>query len=291
MIAPALAWLVLGCGRGDKPGAGDSSPPTKDDSSPPAATETCAAATVSAAPGMGDANLDGAVDISDGIWALRAQLAGGSAPACTAALDLIQDGTVDITDGLAVWYHLFAGNTALPRSVDGDCSAPTAPAEAACGAMQIAINAPERVTEASFEAEVRVLSRDLDLDAWSLAVAATGCTVTAAEVVGPALARSLSTDGVRESGYEHTALLSGGAMTAVALSWRAAITLPASAEPVAVWRLQVSAPLPTSGCAPCTLTPTDGLQGQGEPVTNTLTHGGRSYHPPLVGAAVEVCAG
>ncbi len=60
----------------------------------------------------GDANADGAVDISDVAKTLNYLFSGGSAPSCLDAADFNDDGDVDISDGLFTLTRLFGGGVA-----------------------------------------------------------------------------------------------------------------------------------------------------------------------------------
>jgi len=70
----------------------------------------------------GDANGDGALDISDAVRALLGLFSGISPPACLDVLDTNDDGAVNITDPIALLEHLFRGG------------APPPPPRASCGA-------------------------------------------------------------------------------------------------------------------------------------------------------------
>ena len=70
----------------------------------------------------GDANGDGALDISDGVRALLTLFSGISPPACLDVLDTNDDGAVDVADPIALLEHLFRGGAAPP------------PPRASCGA-------------------------------------------------------------------------------------------------------------------------------------------------------------
>jgi hypothetical protein len=63
----------------------------------------------------GDANGDGAIDISDSVFALAYLFAGGPRPACLDAADFDDDGAVAIADPVETLNHLFLGGVGPPR--------------------------------------------------------------------------------------------------------------------------------------------------------------------------------
>jgi microsomal dipeptidase-like Zn-dependent dipeptidase len=62
----------------------------------------------------GDANADGAVNISDPIFTLDSLFAGRGTPPCSDAADSNDDGAVNISDPIATLSFLFAGGFAIP---------------------------------------------------------------------------------------------------------------------------------------------------------------------------------
>jgi len=63
----------------------------------------------------GDANLDGELDLSDGIGLLGHLFLGEAPPPCRDAADGNDDGNLDISDPLAILGFLFTGGAAPPR--------------------------------------------------------------------------------------------------------------------------------------------------------------------------------
>lgn len=247
-------------------------------------------------PEAGDTNGDGQIDLSDGLYLLRHQLAGGSRSVCQGAADTIPDRRVDLGDAFAIWYHLFAGNTALGPMDPSWCSTwDTLPAPAE-GRFALELDAPRKVSAeagvASFEALVTLQSHDLAVEGWSLAVISDGCQIQSATVVGTAAAdRRDSPAGERDGGFERTEIGPDGAATsAVVLGWLTPVALPASEDPVDLLSLTVQATV-AEGCVRCALRVSDGEVGGGEPVINVLSVGGRSYRPALPEVEVKLCAG
>lgn len=74
-----------------------------------ARTDDCAF-TVDPAPFVrGDANSDGRVNITDGVFVLNFLFAGGSDPLCEDAVDADDSGDIVITDGIFILNFLFSG--------------------------------------------------------------------------------------------------------------------------------------------------------------------------------------
>jgi hypothetical protein len=239
---------------------------------------------------VGDANADGAVDVSDGIYVERWLFAGGPAPACEASVDLIDDGTVDAADAVAIWSHAFIKAADLPALADGACDARSAPSnDLDCGRVAYAIDAPGRA-DGSFDATVTLDAPDFDVEGWEISLAADGCAVTTASFDGTAGADT-STGGKRSTGFARTDVTaSGGVVAAVVLSWLEDGKVPATDDPVPVLSLHVTRS-GGSGCAPCTLTFTDGETGPAAPSRNVVTHLGRSWRPTTKEARVTLCGG
>ena len=70
----------------------------------------------------GDGNVDGNVDLSDGIYVLNFLFLGTVAPTCFDAMDTNDTGVIDLSDGIAVFGFLFLGGPP-----------PAAPGNLACG--------------------------------------------------------------------------------------------------------------------------------------------------------------
>jgi serine/threonine protein kinase len=68
----------------------------------------------------GDANADGSMDISDGIFVLGHLFLGGGSPTCSDAADADDNGSLELTDAVFVFRHLFLGSP--PPSTPGPAS-------------------------------------------------------------------------------------------------------------------------------------------------------------------------
>src|SRR3989442_3174963 len=99
----------------------------------------------------GDANVDGRVNLSDGLFTLRFLFQGGEAPPCSDAADADDSGRLDLKDVIYTFNFLLQGGPppaqafqcALdPTSDDLDCRnyAPEDPSLACDGALDLADN-------------------------------------------------------------------------------------------------------------------------------------------------------
>ena len=79
----------------------------------------------------GDANADGAFNISDPVFVLNFLFAGGEEPTCLDTADVDDDGAVNITDGIGGLNNLFGGG-APPRAPFPDCGVDPTPDDLAC---------------------------------------------------------------------------------------------------------------------------------------------------------------
>jgi len=286
--------LLLACSGGSKDGKPT---PGEGEGEGEAALEpVCPRASGSGEVGMADANHDGQVDVADAAWTLRYLTAGGAAPACVDAQDLLRDGLVDQSDGLAILYYLYTGQVELPTPRNLDCASPTAIADASCGRLKMALEATSPVSAAagstaSFQVGVTLETPDLAPQGWSFGVRAEGCTITAASESGTAIADvRLDPEGHRDDGFTRTDVVSGGLTHGALLSWLSEVTLAAREEPYRLLTLELSGTTPSSGCATCALSLTGDLDGAGLPVALVVSAGGRSYAPTTGDASVEICA-
>ena len=67
----------------------------------------------------GDANMDGAVDISDAIYTLNYLYQEEVTPRCLDAADTNDDEAVDLSDPIKTIFHLFQGDAILPPNIGG----------------------------------------------------------------------------------------------------------------------------------------------------------------------------
>ncbi len=242
-------------------------------------------------PVMGDVNGDGVADLADPIAHLGFLFRGARGPACVAAADHNGDGRLEGDDALRMHSVLVTGTQGVRSLLARDCANLTTPWPAGrCVPLAWDLAAPARVTEGRFTAEIAVRSSTLTIQAWSMSVSASGCTVAAAST-----ARTSSADiwddppGLRHLGYAVTKPVEGGAIGYVALAHHEDGVLPA-AERTVLMRVEVEAPVPGEGCAPCTLTIDGERRWEGRPVAPVVVSDGRAYVPADASATVEVCA-
>lgn len=294
-MRPCLLALLLGAAACDGE-AKDKAPSEGEGEGEPALEVVCAPPSGAGEVGAGDANHDGQVNVSDGVYTLRYVLNGGDAPACLDAVDLLSDDLVDLGDGLAVFYYLFTGQVELPSSERLDCETPTPIAEAGCGRLLLALDAPEKVTAAAgstatAQVGVMLTSPDLDVAAWSFVVRAEGCTITDGTEDGTAIADvRLDPEGRRDDGFARSDVVADGLTHGAVLSWKRDVVLSAREEPWRLLTLEVSATAPGSGCTNCELKLSDTLEGAKLAVDLVVASGGRSYTPSRDSASFEVCA-
>ncbi len=260
---------------------------------PPVAT--CAnPAAPAASPLGGDANGDGAVDVSDGVYLARSILASGPAPVCAAAMDLVPDGDMNLGDVPAVWYAI-GPRTApyLPPVTTEDCPAVARTAEPPCGdGLALAVSAPAEVdgpdgVDTPFDATVTLTAPTQAIEAWSFTVVAEGCTIAASTTAGTLAADVADgTGGLRGDGMAWQVATGAEARALTVLDWRTQAALP-TGGPTAIHSLTVHG-APTAACAPCTLTVVPGDATTG--VESVVTTGGWRYLPELGATTVKLCA-
>lgn len=250
---------------------------------------------------MGDANGDGRVDISDGVWIQRHAYAGGPRPACDAAVDILGEGIHETGNSVNIWSYLFTGAVAdLGTHAGGGCEAWNDVGESPpCARAKLSFEVPGKAEggsgeKAGFTAEVMLSTAGLEHgpDAWSFGVSADGCSVTTAATDGTAAADAFDDPpGQRDMGFAVAEVTGdGGAVSAVVLSWMEREWLTSEEDPVSVLQLVVEADAPQSGCGTCTLTFSDAMQGSGQPVQTVISLDGWSYWPTVEGATVNICA-
>ncbi len=255
-----------------------------------AGPDVCVEPVVASAPGMGDANGDGAVDVSDGLFLGRSLFAGGAAPVCDAAADVLGDGVVDAADGVSVFRSLYAGTFPLPALAEGACASVRSPAPPeVCAPVALAVSAPAKAIGA-FDASITLTSPGLDVQGWQLSLTATGCSVSAVDLSGT-IAAYTTDGGLRREGFAESGTTKDGAWSGVALGWKGDAAAPASADTAKLLTVHVAASPPASGCAPCVLTLADGQSAPGGALRNVVSSAGWSYRPTLGSATVDVCGG
>ena len=236
----------------------------------------------------GDANGDGEVDIADPVLILRHAAAGGQAPACPEAVDLVPDGRVQLDDAFTLLVALAEG-LFDPDSADADDCADGAalPAPTDCQDLAITLEAPAQVeANESFSATFSFASTGLAVEGWSLPVTAEGCTITAATTDGTAAAAVTHTPaGLRDLGYDLTTVADGAATSVVVLGFMDRVTLPADGQARGVLALQVQA----GDCGICTLTIGRPATGLGPEIPAVVAANDASWPLPQSATDITVC--
>lgn len=263
-VRHTLPWvaLAMGCGTG--------------------AVEVCPQSDGN--PIAGDSNGDGVHDVADGVYTARHMLAGGPPPVCTRAANLESFTDLDLGDAFTSWNALFLEPVTLPEP---NCVRSTRAEPPACGRMAWSIDAPRRASGSQFTAEVSLVTRDLPVDGWSVAVVAEGCAIEAATVEGTIAADGIVGEGMVMRGFELTETVAGAAYSAVVLDWSEPVQVPPSREGHPVLSLDVVSD--TTECGPCVLRTADGVDGLAAPVDTVITHAGWSYRPPQAEHTTQVC--
>jgi hypothetical protein len=261
----SLFVLLLGAGcTGDKPEPVDDTAPPSSMACPREGSGTI---------GAGDANGDSAVDLADAVVILRAVANGGAAPSCTAGVDLVPDERLDLDDAFSLLLYLFEGGFSLPADVDCPSAVPL-PAPA-CSPLEARF---------SSTGTVELRADALVVEAWSLAVTAEGCTVTAATTAGTLGASIVDTPaGLRDFGYDATFLAETGATSAVVLGFTDAPALPTG-----VWSPVLALTFEQGATCECTLRLDSTVTTLGEPVESLAVASGAAW-PLAAEATIDVC--
>lgn len=239
---------------------------------------------------MGDVNGDGVADAADPIALLGFLFRASRGPACVASADHNGDGRLEADDALRIHSMLVTGTQGARTLPPRDCATATPWPTGRCVPLAWDVAAPARVTEGRFTAELAVRSSTLTIQAWSMSVSASGCTIAAAST-----ARTSSADiwddppGLRHLGYAVTKPVEGGAIGYVAIAHNEDGVLPA-AERTVLMRVEVEAPVPAGGCTPCTLSIDGERRWEGRPVAPVVVSDGRAYVPAPLAVTVDVCA-
>ncbi len=239
-----------------------------------------------AAPVSGDANGDGAADISDAVYLQNMLFRGGPEVRCSLVADVIGDGILNLADSMLLLSAVLPGDSKLPPLPAGVCGAadPTAVPEPA--RLGLSWETPKRATgEAT--AILQLETRDRPVQAWSVAVEAEGCTIvevsteeTAADWVyrDPPVKRS-------STSYDYHRLTTNGAEAGVVLDWQGDNKLSIQKEPWPILKLQLE---PAGGeCGDCIVRV---LAGRAEGrVDSVATLNGWSFPLPGVEESFQLC--
>ncbi|MCB9681956.1 MAG: hypothetical protein H6733_10850 [Alphaproteobacteria bacterium] len=195
----------------------------------------------------GDANGDGVVDIADALVVYRAVADGGPAPVCLLASDLVPEGRLNYDDAHSLLLHLYEDGFTLPDVRPADCADadPLAPPTCVAAEVTFAVDGTDIL--------VSLNPGSTAVEAWSLGVHATGCTIATATTDGTQAAWQAD-GGRRDIGYDATFVTADGtaALSTVVLDFADATALLPDAGPQPILALTI-----TPGPGDCTLTVTD----------------------------------
>lgn len=240
-----------------------------------------------------DANSDGVLDVADGAYLMARNFRGGGDPPCLAAVEGFGDKVSDVASSYAMWYALISG-TAVPVLTDDACRKP-AETPADCGdELALSMDAIDDATGSvgalvHFSAGIHLRSPKLPVEAWSVSVKATGCTVVSATLSGGEGGDVRDNPpGARNGGIGMAQVSKeAGAVSLVVLDPIRGTTMqPEGAATILLLDLTATV---GSSCSTCTLSFTDGQSGNGRPLTNAVSSNGRSYTPVTTGMEVSVC--
>ncbi|MCH2365612.1 MAG: hypothetical protein MK554_00115 [Planctomycetes bacterium] len=82
----------------------------------------------------GDADANGAMQLTDAVFVLLYLFSGGGEPPCMEASDADDNGALQLTDAVYVLLYLFSGGDAPPAPGAGECGADTGDVDLGCGA-------------------------------------------------------------------------------------------------------------------------------------------------------------
>ena len=233
-----------------------------------------------------DANADGAVDVNDGVLVARHALAGGPAPVCAGAGDLLGTGDIALGSSIAIWGWLFTGGTTtLPA--DPTCDPRTEPAERPpCARVRMELEVPRSAGGSSIDGSVTLRTKGVDPDAWSFALQAAGCRITSTSFERTVAATTFDDPpGLVDEGFRHVEIVDDGVISAVVPSWMHAVGLPEKEGPHTLLRFTAE----SDTCGTCTLTLGGRLQGKGQPARTVVGRDGWSYPVEQVVREVKVC--
>lgn len=227
-----------------------------------------------ARPVAGDANGDGAVDISDAAYLSDHLFRGGAHPVCFDAVDLFGDGALAASD---LWILLSAampGQSDLADLGEDQCTGTYEPEIPGARRLAMHLDAPKKASGA-FQAAVTLENPGGGVVAWQISVEAEGCAVTELSTAGTAAA-SIDDDPPGERGRTswdwHELSQDGGAVAGVLLDWRDDRELAPSQTATTLLKLTVQ-----PGDGDCTLRLRGGQRASGPYSRNLVSVEGWTF--------------
>ncbi len=220
---------------------------------------------------VGDSNADGVVNLADVVVSRDHTFAGGPAPACPAAADVLGFEFAEAANLWTTLSYAFDGKAVLVETKP-DCALSSRPDDVCAGTLELVPTEDGIV--------LRGLTEDDAVQAWSFGVEAEGCTIAAATTAGTAGALEID-GGRRRGGYDHTEVKDGRAVTAVLLDGFAPKGLPKGDH--------VLLAIEYDDCTACTVRVVDGAVGSGRPVAAAVVIDGKAVTPKLGETTFEGC--
>ena len=218
----------------------------------------------------GDSNADGVVDLADVVGYRDFLFAGGAEPACPDAANVLGFQLSEAANLWATLSYAFDGKAVLTDAPD--CELAKRSEDVCAGELEL-VPTDEGI-------ELRGVTREGEVQAWSFGVEAEGCTITSATTAGTAAALEID-GGHRRGGYDHTELTDGRAVTGVLLDGFAQRGLPKGDS--------VLLAIEYADCSSCTVRVVDGAKGSGRAVPAIVVIDGKAVVPKLGEATFERC--
>jgi hypothetical protein len=128
------------------------------------------------------------------------------------------------------------------------------------------------------------------VQAWSLSLGSTGCTIVATTTDGTDVPENSFFKVAQIARNAADLGLDSGTVSAVVLPFFPLTVFGSEGSPHDILRVMVQARVPAAGCVECKLLYVNGLRGLGQPVPNVVTVNGRSVAPLLCERTIQVCA-
>ena len=234
----------------------------------------------------GDANGDGAADISDAVFLQNMLFRGGPEVKCSLVADVLYDNILNLGDSMALLSAVLPGDTRLMPLAAGVCGTADPSLVPEPVRLGVSWDAPRKAVGTA-QATLQIETRDRPVQAWSFAIEAEGCVITDTTTEKTAAAWVNDTPGGLRAGtsYDFHALRGPGVEAGTVLDWQGDAKLTIRPDPWPVLTVEVEPA--GSGCASCTLRLLPG-RGEGR-VDSVATVGGWSYPLPAAEAEFQLC--
>lgn len=228
------------------------------------------------APVTADMNGDGLADLSDAVFLREYLFNHGRKPVCDVAADPLTDGLVEMGDEMVILSYAIDGTSVLSPLYTGACDHAESAEVPAPTRVAFGLSGPSSAAQLEiFDVAVTVTSPEKAVQAWTLSVHASGCTVQSVTTDGTDVAL-VDKGGQRpRHSYAMAELSTSGAVSAVMLDWNAPTALAARADPWTLLTMRVELVDPS-----CTISLVGGEQGPtGPKLRNAVTLDGWTFVP------------